>query len=359
MAGMALTWRDRRRDGAGWARELGVSREAVELYLAAEVVDLHVESFLWTRVFGYDLSTAHGEGVLRARWWSQLDLPRMLEAGLSGAVFSIATNPLRRRRTTTLLANLARLRATLDAHPDHLAVVADAAGYRRARQAGRVACFLGVQGGNAFDRPEDLDLVPDDLVSRVTLVHLTTSAVGGTSSPLGRGRGLTTSGRALVEAMNARRILVDLAHASRAAFWDALDVHDRHQPAIVSHTGVAGVHQSWRNVDDRQLRAVAGLGGVVGIMYHCGFLGVSRRSAGAEAVVRHLEHVVRVAGEDAAALGSDWDGMIVTPSDMRTVVHLPLLVQRMLDRAFPPDLVLKIMGANYLRVLQQVRPGPP
>jgi membrane dipeptidase len=335
-----------------------VSAEALELYRACEVVDIHVESFVWTRVFGYDLTRRHGPGVLGARLYSQADLPRMLEAGLSGAVLSVATNPFRRspRRLPVAMQNLGRLEAAVDGFSDSVRVVSDFAAYRQTRQQGKLACFVGIQGGNAADgRPDAVDLLPES-VSRVTLVHLTRSSLGSPSSPSPwpRDQGLTAAGRRYVQDLNRRRILVDLAHASRRTFWDALAVHDSELPPIVSHTGVCGAHPSWRNLDDGQVRAVAERGGVVGVMYHCGFLGGKT----AEDVVRHLEHVVRVGGEGAAALGSDWDGLIVTPRDMRTVLDLPLIVQRMLDRGWPAERVRKVLGANYLRVVEEARPGP-
>jgi membrane dipeptidase len=339
---------------------VSVSRAAADLYAACEVLDLHSESFVWTRVFGYDLAARHGRGPLRARYFSQADLPRMGDAGLAGAVLSIATNPFRpaAARFGVFLRNLARLRAAVEAGPG-TAVVADVSSYRAARAQGRLACFLAVQGGNAFSSPADVERIPDGVVSRVTLVHLTDSAVGATSSPLGRSRGrggLTPAGRDLVAALNGARVLVDLAHISRPAFADALAVHDPALPPIVSHTGVSAVCQSWRNLDDGQIRAVADRGGVIGIMYHRGFLGRPAWRVGAEAVVRHLEHAIDVGGEAVAALGSDWDGMITTPRDMPTVSELPVLVQRMLDRGFSDDRVARILGANALRVIGDVRP---
>ncbi|MGH9268558.1 MAG: dipeptidase [Acidimicrobiales bacterium] len=347
-------------DPQGWARRLGISREAVDIYNQAEVVDLHIESFVWTRVFGYDLADRHGEGALRGRFYSQVDLPRAREAGLAGAVFSIATNPFRRgrRRTTVLLDNLARLRASLERQPG-VAVVADLAGYRRARAGGRLAAFVAVQGGNAFGGgAADLGEVPGDVVSRITLVHLSRSYLGAASAPgSGSKGGLTAEGRTFVQAMNERRILVDLAHASRRTFWDALAVHDGALPAIVSHTGVDGAHRSWRNVDDAQIRAIAEGGGSVGIMYHTSFLGEPFWSGRAAAVVRHLQHAIAAGGEDAVGLGSDWDGLIVPPRDLRTVHHLPVLVQRMLDAGFSPERIIKVLGANYLAVMGRIRPG--
>jgi membrane dipeptidase len=219
--------------------------------------------------------------------------------------------------------------------------------------------YLAVQGGNAFDSPADVGLVPPGALTRVTLMHLTDSDLGATSSPLGRSRGrggLTAQGRAMVEALTEQRILVDLAHASRRTFFDALDVHGPARPPVVTHTGVAGVHPSWRNLDDDQVRAVADRGGVVGIMYHRGFLGRPSRRVGAEAIVRHLEHTIAVGGEGAAALGSDWDGMIVTPRDMPTALELPVLVDRMLARRWPEDRIRRVLGQNALRVLATTHP---
>jgi membrane dipeptidase len=317
---------------------------------ATDVVDAHIESFVWARVFGYDLAARHGAGVLRGRLWSQLDLPRMRDAGMTGGVFSIATNPLRRpgRRLATLLANVESLRARLEADPG-AAVVADVAGYRAARAAGRLGCFVAVQGGNALPA-DDVEQLPP-VVSRVTLVHLTPSALGWPSSPVLRDRGLTSAGRRFVEALAARRVVLDLAHAGPRTFWDALDAHGRSLPAIVSHTGAGGVHDTWRNVDDDQVRAIAATGGVVGVMYHCGFLG----GRSAADVVRHLQHVIDVGGEDCAALGSDWDGFIVTPRDMPTVAELPVLVACMRARGFSDERVAKVVGGNYLRAVSDVR----
>jgi membrane dipeptidase len=345
------------REGQG---RLAASPAALELYTSCEVIDLHVETFVWTRIFGYDLARVHGPGPTGARWLGQADLPRLTAAGLSAVVLSIATNPARRSgtRTAALLRNLDRLR-TLATSSSTSALASGVDSYRQARADGRLAVFLAVQGGNAFDSADDVRLVAEGTLHRVTLLHLTDSPLGATSSPLGRSRGrggLTAAGRALVEALNERRILVDLAHTSKRTFWEALDAHDPALPPVVTHTGVSGVHPSWRNVDDDQIRAIADRGGVVGIMYHRGFLGRPSHRVGAEAIVRHLEHAIAVGGEDVAALGSDWDGMIVTPRDMPTALELPVLVDRMLARHWPEDRIRKVLGRNALRLTAAVRP---
>ncbi|MEW6474092.1 MAG: membrane dipeptidase [Actinomycetota bacterium] len=335
-----------------------VGSAALALYRDCEVVDMHVETFVWTRIFRYDLTAAHGPGLLRARWFGQADLPRLSEAGLSAVVLSIATNPARRpgARTSTLLANLDRLQR-LTSTSQSTPISSATSGSTK-----RLTIHLAVQGANAFDRPDDVRLVPAGTLLRVTLMHLTDSFLGATSSPLGRSRGrggLTATGRAMVEALDERRILVDLAHASRRTFFDALEVLDACSPArppVVTHTGISAVHRSWRNLDDEQIRAIADRGGVIGIMYHRGFLGRPSWRVGAEAIVRHLEHTIAVGGEDVAALGSDWDGMIVTPRDMPTCLELPVLVENMLARGWPEPRIRRVLGTNALRVIAATRP---
>ena len=336
-----------------------LSQAAIELYGGSDVIDLHVDTFIWTRVFGYDLLRRHGRGLFDARFYSQADLPRLREAGVGGAIWSITTNPLRRasRRTDIARKNLDRLVAIFARAPDKVALCRDIADYRAARAAGRHAAFIGIQGGNAFDGDLALATFDPSVLTKVTLVHLSTSSLGTTSAPsLRPDAGLTDRGRELVAALNRHRIFVDLAHINRRGFFDALAVHDRTQPLLVSHTGIAGVHRHWRNVDDEQLRAVADTGGVVGVMYQSSFLGEPALGGRAEAIVDHLKHIVDVVGEDHAALGSDWDGAIVTPRDMATCLELPTLCELMLRRGWSPQRVSKILGGNFLRALALLRP---
>ena len=274
-------------------------------------------------------------------------------------MWSITTNPLRSGagRRDAFLENLARLRETFARAPGEVAVVRDLPEYRAARAKGLHAAFLGIQGGNALDEPDALDLIPDRAIVRVTLVHLSTSRLGVTSSPLA-GRddtGLTALGRAYVERLDHARIFVDLAHVSRRGFFDAVDAHDPSLPLIVTHTGVSGVHPHWRNLERAQVRAIADTGGTIGVMYQSSFLGAPARAVTAATIVDHLDHLVQVGGEGCASLGSDWDGMIDPPRDLRTCLELPRLVQVMLERRWPPERVRAVLGGNYLRALGALR----
>jgi membrane dipeptidase len=347
-------------DSAEWARELGIAREAVEVYLASDVIDLHLDSFIWNRAFRYDLRKRHGLGLFGGRFYSQVDFPRVRAAGLTGATWAITTNPWRgaRRRPHVLLENLRRFQGIFESLPADFQVVRSVAEYRQAKAQQKHAAFLGIQGGNALDRdPEALDLLPENLVLRVTLVHLTSSRLGVTSAPTGarRGEGLSRFGRDYVRRLNAKKIFVDLAHINRPGFFDAVEVHDRSQPLLVTHTGIAAVQPHWRNLDDQQLRAVADTGGTIGVMYHSGFLGDPWWGGRAESVVRHLAHIVDTIGEDHASLGSDWDGAICPPRDLVTPLELPRLVDLMLRRGWAPERIQKILGGNFLRVVEALR----
>jgi membrane dipeptidase len=142
--------------------------------------------------------------------------------------------------------------------------------------------------------------------------------------------------------MNAEAIHVDLAHASPRTFEEALERTTL--PPIVSHTGVLSVHDTWRNLSDDQIRAVARKGGVIGVMLATPAL----ERVSLEEAMEHLAHVVDVGGEDVAALGSDFDGYVDAPIDAS---RLPQLTELMLRRGWSEERIRKVLGENVLRVL--------
>lgn len=338
------------------ARELGVTDEAVELFRSSDAIDLHIESFVWRRIFGYDLNRPHRGGLFGRSFFGHADFPTAREIGLGGATWVISTNPLRsaRGRRETFDKNLLELRSMLDDAPG-IAHVRTAAEFRAARAGGEHGAFIGIQGGNALDESLDaLESIADGSVLRVTLMHLTSSRLGASSAPgSSRTAGLTDFGKAYVERLNELRVGVDLAHISRPGFFDAVEVHDKSQPLFVTHTGLAGVYDHWRNITDEQLRLVADTGGAVGVMMHAPYLG--RRGVTVTTLVDHLEHVVDTVGEDHASIGTDYDGFIIPPKDLPGIWAFPRLVQEMLDRGWSEPRVRKVLGGNALRVIEALR----
>jgi membrane dipeptidase len=343
-------------DVAATASELGVTTEAVELFRSSAAIDLHLESFIWHRIFGYDLNRPHRGGLFGRSFFGHADFPTARDCGLGGATWVITTNPARsaRGRRRAFEQNLRALRALLDDSPG-ITHVRTAKEFRAARRAGEHAAFIGIQGGNALDDGiEALKLIADRSVLRVTLIHLTSSRLGASSAPgFSRSAGLTDFGRAYVERLNELHVGVDLAHISRRGFFDAVEVHDKSQPLFVTHTGLAGVYEHWRNITDEQLRIVADTGGTVGVMLHASFLG--RRGVSACTVVDHLAHIVDTVGEDHASIGTDYDGAITPPKDLPGLWTLPRLVEEMLARGWSDVRIRKILGGNALRAIEALR----
>lgn len=357
-----LAYVDHAADPDAWARQLGVSRHAVDLLLSGPFIDLHVDLEVPVRVFGYDPGKRHGPWNRVMPFMFHTDFPRLREARLTGVCYDLATNVFRRERSRFAVTqrNLARMVRQVEAWPEDLGVARCFADYEAIVASGRTAMLLTIQGGNALSLdPSILDGPLGRDVHRITLVHLSTSVLGGSNSPSQPDEGLTTRGHDFVAVCNRNRVIVDLAHAGKGTFWAALDAHDPSLPPIVSHAGIDAVRSHWRNVDDAQIRAIADRGGVVGVIYQGSFLepvplGFPARSRAS--IVAHLEHLVRVGGDDVAAIGTDYDGMITPPRDLTDVTHHPLLVQDLLDRGWSDDRIRKVFGLNYLRVFRAVRP---
>jgi membrane dipeptidase len=179
------------------------------------------------------------------------------------------------------------------------------------------------------------------------LLHFSSNDAGFPAYGLGRhdADGLTPWGFDLVRRCEDAGVIVDLAHINRKGFLDACSIATR--PLIVSHTGVLGAFDHWRNIDDSQLRAVADKGGIVGVIFYPRYLG----GDGIAPVVKHMLHILDVVGEDAPALGSDWDGFIIPTRDLRDPRGLPLLTDALLAAGVSERVVGKILRGNAMRLL--------
>lgn len=167
------------------------------------------------------------------------------------------------------------------------------------------------------------------------------------------GPGLTDLGRALIRECNALRIMIDLSHMTEAGFWDVAKLSDA--PLVATHSNAHAITPSSRNLSDRQLRAIGETGGMAGLNFATCFLREDgRRSADMtlEPVKRHIEHMLKLAGEDHVGLGSDYDGAM-TPQDIGGVEGLPVLIQAMREMGLGEQLVHKIAHGNWLRLLER------
>jgi membrane dipeptidase len=316
-------------------------------------VDLHADTLMWSRWLGYDLSTRHEPPLWRGALGGHVDVPRMREAGMSAQFFGLVPLPFARHLGRPGLAVSEQIDALVDAvreHPSDLRLVRTAAEIESCRRDGVLGALLGIEGAHGLEGDLDqLEAFARRGVRYLGLLHFHANEAGYPAYGLGRRDpdGLTPWGQELVRRCEAAGVLVDLAHINRRGFLDACAAATR--PPIVSHTGVLGAFEHWRNIDDDQLRAVADKGGVVGVIFDRRYVG----GDDIEPVVRHLLHIIRVAGEDAPALGSDWDGFILPARGLADPRGLPLLTDALLAAGLPARTVGKVLRDNVMRVLAE------
>ncbi len=336
--------------------------EARALHAEVHVLDLHADTAKLMDKLGYDLAARHERPMPRAvNVFGHVDLPRLRDGGVAGQFFSFWTTPYPERGCArSVTRQLDALDDAMAKHPSELAWTRTGAEVRAAKAAGKIAALGGIEGGQALEGDlETIEAFSRRGVRYLGLLHFSKNAIGRPAK--GRGsdatEGLTGFGEDVVRECERCGVIVDLAHINRKGYFDALALAT--VPPMVSHTGVLGVHEHWRNIDDEQIRALADKGGCVGIIFARKYLG----SASIDSVVDHLLHVIDVAGEDVPALGSDFDGFVVPPEGLEDVAAMPNLTVALSRRGVPPRVLEKILGANVLRVLDAVpawgRLGPP
>ena len=189
----------------------------------------------------------------------------------------------------------------IDKHPDAFMRVRRAADIAAAKQAGRCGVVYGFQDAVAFET--DLSRLDELYRLGIRIVQVTYNR----RNLLGDGclepanAGLSKAGVEAVAKMNELGILVDLSHCGRQTAADAINASKK--PVAFTHTGSAALNDHPRNRTDAELRAVAEKGGVSGI-YFMPFLSEGKQPTAAD-VIRHLEHMIDVAGEDHVSIGTD------------------------------------------------------
>ena len=349
-------------------RSIPVSERARALHAKYFVADLHADTVLWDR----DLLARGRRG--------HVDLPRLVEGGVALQAFTIVTKTPRgmniERNTAdtdniTLLAiaerwplrtwnNLleralyeaSRVRDAAERSNGRLRVIrssADLLAFETQRAADRtaVAALIGVEGAHPLAGDlRNLDRLFDAGVRMMAPTHFFDTDIAGSAHGVSQG-GLTPLGREWVKRMEAKRMVIDLAHASPATIDDVLKMATR--PVVVSHTGVRGTCDNQRNLSDAQLDAIARNGGLIGI----GVWETAVCGADARAIARAIEHAINVAGFEHVALGSDFDGAVTAPFD---VSGMPQITQGLLDLGLDETKIEGALGGNVRRLLKSLLP---
>ncbi len=333
---------------------------------------------LWSKTEGdpvADFLNGDGQG--------HLDLPRMIKGGLAGGFFAIFApapkdpNPADDEELNpppaSQVVQVQALAATVGmasllfriaaASNGAFKVCRSVAELRAAISAGQIAAIFHIEGAEAIDADlKSLDVLYQAGLRSIGPVWSRDNVFGSgvpfrfPSSP-DTGPGLTDAGKALIRRCNELKVLVDLSHLNEKGFLDVAKISTA--PLVATHSNAHALCNSSRNLTDEQIKAIGKSGGMIGLNYANGFLradGKWQSENGLDTLLRHLDHLMKLAGEDHVGLGSDFDGARI-PSQIGDAAGLPNLIAAMQAHGYGEALITKLASENWLKVLERTWGG--
>lgn len=375
-----------------------LEERAARLHREAIVVDTHDDITSSILEDGFDLGHPTGR--------TATDLPKMRAGGITAEFFSIYVDATYDQHPSSREGGGARRALDMidvtyqqiERHPQDLVLATSPEDIRRAKQDGKIAVLMGIEGGYAI---EDSLFALRELyrlgARYMTLTHSkptdwADSAGMGATPPKGVHHGLSPFGEQVVREMQRIGMLVDVSHVSDETIEATLRV--ARAPIIASHSSARALCDVPRNLSDDQLRAIAKNGGVVMVNFFPAYLDPKYQSAlralfakhGAEVaalgkrhmkvsemsaafeklraalpetplsvLIDHIEHIAQVAGVDHVGLGSDFDGVWAMPKGLEGIDGLPKITLELLRRGWSDENVKKVLGENFLRTFAEAQ----
>ena len=367
--------------------------EALRIHRSGLVIDGHndlpwrLRSEFGASLAKCDITKLHPASEL------QTDIPRLRQGGVGGQFWSVYVPAETMQAGTALRDTLEQIdlvHQLVARYPDAFELALTADDVERIHRQGKIASLIGVEGGHSIQDSLGALRQLYRLGARyMTLTHSDTLAWADSATDDARHGGLSPFGEEVVREMNRLGMLVDISHVSPETMHDALRVS--RAPVIASHSSAYAVAQHARNVPDDVLKLVAANGGVVMVNFFSGFVeprsakimadmfAVRRRfnaefdneeaqveaamkrwrqehpmlPGAVQTVVDHIDHIVRLAGVDHVGLGSDYDGVSMTPVQLEDVSCYPYITQELLNRGYREEQIHKILGRNVLRALRR------
>jgi membrane dipeptidase len=305
------------------------------------VVDLHVDLPWQLHFKGRDASLTSGHVTERA-----------LSAGhIEGLVLPLYV-PDDVRPTGPTMADHEAMTQTLDQLVARHSKLLAAPGILPDSGTPRVRTWLSFEGiGAMASDPSAMASWVKRGVKLVGLAHMHDNGLASSSTGRNKRAGLSTTGKLVARnALNAGALL-DVSHLSDASFDDVAALsREAGRPIVASHSDARAICAHPRNLTDDQLHTIASTHGIVGLNLHGPYV-TSLGEARLSDVMDQLDHLMKVAGEDHVAIGSDFDGGIQTPLQLPDADHFPTLASAMLQRGYTDEQVKKVFSDNALRVL--------
>ncbi len=328
---------------------------------------------------------------LRVKAPGQTDIPRLRAGHVGGQFWSVyVPGEMKEGWARVQLEQIELARRILERYPDTFALALTADDAEKAFKAGKIASFLGMEGGHVLENSLGALRAYHALGARyLTLTHNTSLAwADSATDPPARHGGLTRFGEEVVREMNRLGMLVDLSHVAPETMRAALRVSEA--PVIFSHSSARALCDVPRDVPDDVLALLPKNGGVVMVAFVSGFvspeaakvlmpafreynarskalasekdrdalwkeifapLKIPKATVGQ--VADHVEHVRKVAGVDHVGLGADFDGNDSWPVGLEDVSTYPNLFAELVRRGWSDVDLVKLAGGNVLRALRR------
>lgn len=278
--------------------------------------------------------------------------------------------------------DIAFVQRLIEYHPDYFLQVREAGDMARAHREKKMGIIFSFEGVAMLEGKVERIEVFRNLGVRVMQLSYNGKSPFGAGVLEPNAGGLTPAGQEAVKKMNALGVAIDLSHANPKTTADAMAASVK--PVVISHAGCSAVHAHPRNKTDEQIRALAAKGGVMGI-YDLPFLAASPKQPTVDDYMAHLEHALKVAGEDHVGVGSDLpvSPMNTSPQAMEefkksqearvkagaaapeedripyviglnTPRRLEVTADQLLKHGYPASVAEKVLGANFARVLTEI-----
>ncbi|MBU3810190.1 MAG: membrane dipeptidase [Candidatus Niameybacter stercoravium] len=247
---------------------------------------------------------------------------------------------------TYLKEMYAYFKAEVEANSDTICIVSTYKDYLKCKAENKIAAFLSLEEGEAI---AGLDDPLEKLMELgITMMTLTWNHMNTWGYPHSILKGLTPKGCELLEGLNHTPILLDVSHLSESAFKDITRLYKK--PIIASHCNARNYYDHTRNLSDEAMKVIAESGGIIGTNFYSYFLNNSNHTS-IEDLLRNMQYVYNQVGEEALAIGSDFDGMSCN-LEVCNCGEMDKLMGSM-TRIFPMRIIEKICYSNAERIIRE------
>ncbi len=326
---------------------------ARELHESLTIIDGHCDTILDAAGQCYADGKRPPRDLLARGETGHSDIPRLLEGGVSGQFMALFTTDKALPEANSYTHGLLDTLEKLCTRTDRMFIARSAAEIAEAKIAGRIAALVAIEGGEAIGTSlDELKTFYDRGVRLMTLTWSRRNAIGRGVKVEGTD-GLSEFGHSVVREMERLGMIVDVSHCADETLLDVLSIARR--PLVASHSNSRELCPHPRNLTDDLARLIAATGGLVAVTFAGIFVDTDPAKVNVGRMVDHIERLLSVIGADHVGLGTDFDGFTDSYGlVMKDSSHLPELTAAMLDRGIAPDVIAKVMGGNWSRVIAAV-----